>query len=127
MLLVGDRNTHCDQIKDLFNHTRWCVHRAHSAAEAKSILERHPVQVILCQHTLVDGSWRDVLNAAERCDRPASVVLLAPLDSRTWAEVISLGAYDLLPVPCIAQELYSVVPAAWRYCMHRKRAHSAVA
>jgi hypothetical protein len=52
--------------------------------------------------------------------------VLAPIDSRTWAEVLSAGAYDLLPVPCDAQELYSVIPAAWRHCMHRRNAATAL-
>ena len=127
VLLVGARNPRCDEIEMFLNHTRWYVQRARNVAEAQVILSRHPVQVILCEETLVDGSWRDVLNAAERCDKPASVVLIAPINNRTWAEVLSLGGYDLLPVPCSAHELYSVVPAAWRHCVQRKQREAALA
>lgn len=127
VLLVGDRNTYCDQIEILLSHTRWNVYRAYSVAEAKSVIDRRCVQVILCQRALVDGSWRDVLRATERCERPASVVLLAPLNNRTWDEAVNAGGYDLLPVPCVAEELYSVIPAAWRHCVRREHREPAIA
>jgi DNA-binding NtrC family response regulator len=110
-------------IERLLHHTRWRVWRADSVAEARATLKRVPVQVVLCQHTLRDGTWLNVLNAAEECDPPAAMVVLTKSDDRTWAEVLSSGAYDLLPLPCSAPELYAIVPMAWRHCMQQEPHH----
>jgi DNA-binding NtrC family response regulator len=124
VLLVGDR---CADIEGMLHHTRWRVWRVDSAGEARAMLKRVPVHVVLCQHTLRDGTWRNVLDAASRCDPPAAVVVLSTPDHRTWTEVISDGAYDLLPLPCRASELYAIVPMAWRHCMQQEHASAAVA
>jgi hypothetical protein len=122
VLLIGDHCGDIDRLR-LLHHTRWCVWRANSAAEARATLKRVPVQVLLCQHTLHDGTWLDLLNAAEECDPPAAMVVVAKPDDRTWAEVLSNGAYELLPLPCSAPELYALVPMAWRHCMQGEVYH----
>jgi DNA-binding NtrC family response regulator len=123
VLLVGDR---CADIERLLHHTRWRVSRVDSAGEARAMLRRVPVQVVLCQHILRDGTWLNVLDAAHECDPPAAVVVLSKPDDRTWAEVLSSGAYDLLPLPCSAPELYAIVPLAWRHCMQQEHTRMAV-
>jgi DNA-binding NtrC family response regulator len=120
VLLVGDE---CADIERLLHHTRWQVRRTDSAAEAKAMLKCVPVQVVLCQHTLRDGTWSNLLSPAQECDPPAAVVVLSKPDDRTWAEVLSSGAYDLLPFPCTAAELYAIVPMAWRHCMQQEAYH----
>ncbi len=120
VLLVGDQRGDIDR---LLRHSRWRVWLADSAAEAGATLKRVPVQVVLCQHTLRDGTWINVLNAADECGPPVPVVVLSKPDDRTWAEVLSRGAYDLLPVPCSAPELYAIVPMAWRHCMQQEASH----
>jgi DNA-binding NtrC family response regulator len=123
LLLVCDR---CADIDNLLHHTRWRVCRAHSVAEARAMLNRAPVQVVLCQYALRDGTWLSVLNAAKECDPPASVIVLSKSDDHTWAEVVSKGAYDLLPFPSRAHELYSIIPMAWRHCLQREHSVAAV-
>jgi DNA-binding NtrC family response regulator len=120
VLLVGDR---LPDIERLLQHTRWRVQRADTVAEAKATLNRVPVQVVLCQPTLRDGTWSNLLNAAQDRDLPAAVVVLSKPDDRIWAEVLSSGAYDLLPFPCTAAELYAIVPMAWRHCMQQEAYH----
>lgn len=116
VLLVGSQ---CPDIERLLRHTCWRVWLADGAAQARDMLKRVPVQVVLCQHGLRDGTWLKVLTAAERCAPPASVIVLLKPDDRAWADVLKRGAYDWLPLPCSAPELYTIVPMAWRHCMHQ--------
>jgi DNA-binding NtrC family response regulator len=117
LLLVGDR---CVEVEGLLHHTRWRVFRADCAGEAIAMLKRTPVQVVLCERTLRDGTWLNVLKAAQKCDPAAAVVVLSKPDDRIWAEVLNHGAYDLLPFPCTAPELYAIVPMAWRHCIEQE-------
>jgi CheY-like chemotaxis protein len=117
LLLVGER---CVEIENLLHHTHWRVCRADSAAEAIAMLKRVPVQVILCQHSLRDGTWVNVLKAAEECHPAPPLVVLSKLDDHTWAEVVCQGAYDVLPLPCSAPELYAIIPMAWRHCIQQE-------
>jgi DNA-binding NtrC family response regulator len=105
----------------MLRHTRWSVHKAHSVNEARAMLEQADIQVVLCQKELRDGAWLAILEAAQQCRRPPSVVVLSRPDEREWADVLNLGAYDLLPIPCRPAELYAIVPEAWRHCMGREQ------
>jgi DNA-binding NtrC family response regulator len=122
LLLVGDG---CVEIQGLLHHTRWRVHTAHSVDEAKAVLQHQAVQVVLCQHTLRDATWMDILDAAGLCDPPAAVVVLSRADDRVWAEVLNIGGFDLLPTPLNASELYAIVPEAWRHCMRQEHVRAA--
>jgi DNA-binding NtrC family response regulator len=93
--------------------------------EATATLKREPVQVVLCQHILQDGTWLDVLNRAGESDPAPAVVVLSCPDDRLWAEASSSCAYDVLPLPCTAAELYSIVPMAWRHCKQQEQAEMA--
>jgi DNA-binding NtrC family response regulator len=119
VLLVAEPNRSCDEVERLLRHTQWRVHRAHSVAEAYALLKRITFQVVLCERQLSDGSWKSVLKILNDCDSSASIVVLSEADKRTWAEVLNLGGYDLLPLPCRSSELYQIVPAAWRHSRHR--------
>jgi DNA-binding response OmpR family regulator len=125
VLLVAEPNRSCDEIERLLRHTQWRVHRAHSVAETYALLKRITFQVVLCERQLSDGSWKSVLKILNDCDSSASVVVLSEADQRTWAEVLNLGGYDLLPLPCRPSELYQIIPAAWRQSRHRAHDQSA--
>jgi DNA-binding NtrC family response regulator len=125
VLVIGDRYLYCGEIENQLSHTRWRVCTAHSIEDAKRMMKRQPIQVVLCQHTLRDGTWTDALKAAGQCDPPAQLIVLAKADDRLWAEVLTMGGYDLLPVPCAPSELYSLVPEAWRQCVQREHTYAA--
>jgi DNA-binding NtrC family response regulator len=116
VLVVGDQYECRGEIEHLLQHTRWRVAAVATVGEAQGILRREAIEVVLCQHTLSDGTWVDVLDIAERREPPATVIVLAKPDDCTWAGVLTRGGYDLLPVPCVASELYAIVAEAWRHC-----------
>ena len=121
VLLVGEANSSCNEIERLLRHTHWRVYRTESVAETCALLARVSVDVVLCERDLRDGGWKDILKTLDYCDSIASVIVLSDADERIWGEVLNMGGYDLLPLPCDASELYAIIPAAWRHCMNRRQ------
>jgi DNA-binding NtrC family response regulator len=73
---------------------------------------------VLCEDTLADGTWLDVLRQAEHlCPRPQTIVLSPHADATLWGEVLNCGGYDLLPMPLEPHEVYAIIPMAWRHCV----------
>ncbi|MCC7155641.1 MAG: hypothetical protein IT161_13780 [Bryobacterales bacterium] len=69
--------------------------------------------VVICEHSLPDGSWRDVLQCAEMLERAPAVIVtsrLAAGDPRT--EVLSLGGYGVLDRPFCAKDVMGIVRKA---------------
>ena len=63
---------------------------------------------------LPDGSWKDVLNSLEGLwNRPQLIVADRLASEALWAEVLNLGAYDLLAMPFELTEIQCVVSRAW--------------
>ena len=59
-------------------------------------------------------------NAAGSLQDPPSLVVTSRLaDERLWAEVLNLGAYDLLARPFNKNELTRTVALAWQHWVNR--------
>jgi DNA-binding response OmpR family regulator len=71
--------------------------------------------VVICEDSLPDGSWREVLRTLQALGRsPALIVTSRLADDRLWAEVLNLGGYDVLAQPLRAQEVMWAVRSAHR-------------
>jgi hypothetical protein len=71
-------------------------------------------RVVLCEHALEDGSWKDVLElAASRPYPPPLIVTSRLADERLWSEVLNLGGYDVLPQPLDRNEALRTIGLAW--------------
>jgi DNA-binding response OmpR family regulator len=68
-----------------------------------------------------DGDWKSLIDRLESGNRPAVVVTSDNADNRMWAEVLNLGAYDLLLKPFDALEVLRAVALAWH---SRQRSHA---
>ena len=102
----------------IFGHTAWKLDNARSLREASVQLfaprSNAVPPVVLCEETLHDGSWHDVLRLCQ--DLPASanlIVTTSRADDRLWAEVLNLGAYDVLQKPFRPQEVFRSIGLAW--------------
>jgi DNA-binding response OmpR family regulator len=103
-------------IEHIFSHTRWRLRIVHTIAEALELAKSRTVAVILCDRTLADGTWLDLMRETEHLAlRPQTIVLCDRADTRFWAEVLNCGGYDLLSKPLKAREVYALIPAAWRH------------
>ena len=114
----------CDHrsLAHIFSHTAWHFETAHSVEEATAKLLESPTPVILCEENLPDGSWKDLLAVTERLPNPCYVVVTSQCaDDRLWAEVLNLGAYDVLAKPFHSKEVFRVVGLAWRHWLDLRK------
>jgi DNA-binding response OmpR family regulator len=89
------------------------LHGAADRREALSTIRRCRPWVVVCDQTLADGDWRDLLTDLQSVqDMPPLIVFSSLADDRLWAEVLNLGGYDLLTKPFAATEVSRVVKLA---------------
>ena len=63
--------------------------------------------VVICEKSLPDGEWKDLLGKT-----PRLIVTSHAADEALWAEVLNLGGYDVLAQPFDEQEVRRVVTMA---------------
>jgi DNA-binding response OmpR family regulator len=83
--------------------------------DALATLAAEPVAVVIVDGDAEAPSWRELLGQISRHEAgsaPRLIVMSRLADDRMWAEVLNLGAYDLLPRPLAADELAWVVRSA---------------
>ena len=106
---------HSAEVERILSHTRWQMHSVPSIHEAMQALQSLPISVVLCEDTVCDGKWLDLVRETEhQSPRPQTIVLSPCADATLWAEILNCGGYDLLAMPLEPRELYAVVPMAWR-------------
>ena len=102
-------------LQAILDRDRWTVKQAHSIQEATALLNENP-GLVLCEKDLPDGTWKDVFRAARGLDNPPAVVVVSrSADEQLWAEVLNVGAYDLLLRPFEDAEVSRVMGMAWRH------------
>ena|SRR5579862_141535 len=71
-----------------------------SVQQASARLRQEEYSAVLTEAALADGTWLEVLHLAEESSPPLKVIVTDRLaDARLWAEVLNLGAYDVLAQP----------------------------
>jgi len=97
----------------LERHCNVC--RAAGRCGAMSAVRRLRPSVVICDEDLADGDWRELLaDLRDEPETPPLIVSSRLADDRLWAEVLNLGAYDLLMKPFEAAEVSRVVRLAAR-------------
>lgn len=106
----------------IFDHSAWAFDTAGSVSAALRFLANTPVEVVLCDRSLPDGTWRDLLTQLGTLEHPPQLIVTAhDADNHLWAEVLNLGAYDVLVKPFQAKEVFRTVGNAWRHCTELRR------
>jgi len=114
VLAVSSENGDHKSLRAIFSHTRWQLFEAHDCQEALNFLQQQPAGVVICESSLPDGTWRTVLDAVpELPGRPLLIVSSWNPDAVLWAEVLNIGAYDVLSKPFDSSEVTRVVSLAW--------------
>ena len=107
ILLVGTAAG--DTLAGILRGGEWAVRPAHSFAEALEQLSGDGAPVVICESSLPDGNWKDLLGKT-----PRLIVTSHAADEALWAEVLNLGGYDVLAQPFDEQEVRRVVAMAGR-------------
>ncbi len=99
-----------------------------SVRDAQGQLQKRSYGAILTEAQLPDGDWTDVLSLAHGLPlAPAVIVTHRVTDDRFWAEVLNLGAYDLLVQPFDASEVQRILAHACDQTPVRRSATAAAA
>ena len=115
ILLVGGTERDKEYFRLLFPGPGWLVQSARSVRQAGRLLASLPIKVVLTERILQDGTWSDVLDIAAAGPWPPPVIVGShDADERMWAEVLSLGGYDVLLKPFEPTEAKRVVELAVR-------------
>ena len=81
-----------------------------SLQQARTMLQQDDYDVILTEANVPDGTWLDALHLARELPRDIEVIVTDPqADARLWAEILNLGAYDLLAQPFYAPEVRRIL------------------
>jgi len=113
ILFVGIAERDGLSAEGILLNSNWRVHRAGNCQDGLEFLDRHHVSVVLSESQLPDGSWRELLNGMASLSVPPNLIVSSRLaDDRLWAEVLSLGGFDVLMTPFEAKEVVWVTSAA---------------
>lgn len=95
------------------------LHRAVGRQDAVSLVRRYRPKAVICDQVIADGDWRDFLMDLQGEHMVPPLIVSSRLaDDHLWAEVLNLGAYDLLMKPFTAPEVSRVVQMAARCRNH---------
>ncbi len=90
------------------------VHTA-TVREAREILARQPVQMVFCESSLPDGTFREILSSTPVVESRIPVVVASRVgDTSEYLEAMRMGAFDFVAGPYRRAELEWIVSHARR-------------
>lgn len=79
---------------------RYAVREARSWEQARLILKREAVAVLLVESELDGAGWKEILRETMSLPNPPQVIVMSRCPDETlWVEVLTMGGYDLLAKP----------------------------
>ena len=122
-------------LRTIFDHSNWKIFNAHGCHEAMDFLEENRMAVLVCERDLPDGNWKNLLESLSTLRVPPLLVVTSKhADDSLWAEVLNLGAYDVLSKPFDRAEVTRIISLAWlhwkeelAHARQKPTAHSAAA
>ncbi len=103
-------------LQGIFAHSNWELRITPTLATATRLLHRSSAGILIVGEPLPEtGSWREALEFTRGIENHPLVIVASRLaDERLWAEVLNIGAYDVLATPFDPPEVYRVVSFAWQ-------------
>lgn len=96
----------------------WTCQPAATCRDAFQSLKVCAFRAILCEETLEDGTWKDVLNQAAGIPL---IVTSRQADAYLWSVVLNLGVYDVLSKPFGRREVAHVLTTIALRCAAKTR------
>ena len=114
LTVLCNRGEQSDIVR-LLSHSNWDIHCAQSLAQAAAFLRTVTVGVVLAQFQPCAGySWQELLEETRRLAPPPRLIVTDRLaDESMWAEVLNLGAHDLVGQPFVPRDVFHVITCAW--------------
>lgn len=99
ILIVSENDSVTEQLTAIFRNTGFIPETTRSISAACERVRSDRFQVIFSTPTLGDGSWKRLINFANRYGLGFEVVLLARnFDLADWVETLTDGAFDVVDV-----------------------------
>jgi len=104
-------------LASILRRTNWKLRLIRTFHQARTTLRTVSVGAVISDAQLFDGySWKDLLHEIQEIMNPPPLIVADRLaDERLWAEVLNLGAYDLLTKPFDGTEVLRVMSMACRF------------
>jgi DNA-binding NtrC family response regulator len=100
VLFISPDSAQAENVTEMLRPATLGLDHAACLADARIMLAKHPYRVILTEAELPDAVWTDVIDLTYDLGVfPAIIVTRLTADDVFWAEVLNLGAYDLLAQP----------------------------
>jgi DNA-binding response OmpR family regulator len=101
-------------LRAIVGHSNWQIFGAPACREALSFLSKNQMAVLVCERDLPDGDWKSLLDHLSALSLPPRLVVTSrDADDTLWAEVLNLGAYDVLSKPFDRAEVIRIISLAW--------------
>jgi DNA-binding NtrC family response regulator len=116
VLAISPQETDLAVLSRILSHSAWTLETASTIAEAAARLQSSHYHVVLSERKLADGDWKKALDLTSRMTEPAQLIVLSrDGDEKLWAEVLNLGAWDVLVKPFHPKEVYRTIHSAWQH------------
>jgi DNA-binding NtrC family response regulator len=110
LLTVGLSGEEAASLQEILAGRGWEIRSASGWTQVFLRLRERSYRAVICESSLPDGDWRDVLDELRLCTLPPPLIVTSPFaDAHLWAEVLDAGGYDVLPYPFEARELIRVL------------------
>ncbi len=89
------------------------VTRVPRIQDALSAAKENPYDAVFCPWEFAGGTWREVLQKAQKLGPPIPVIVLSRwAGEKQWVEVLQAGAFDLLVPPYTHYQILAVLEHA---------------
>jgi len=116
LVLISPRFEDHESLRSILRDSPWEMRGTRTGSAGLDMIRRNPgaTPVVICEHSIPEG-WRHLLAELGRMEARPSLIMCSRLaDERLWAEVLNLGAFDLLlGAPFDAEEVLRVTQGAW--------------
>jgi len=117
LVLISPRIEDHESLRSILRDSPWELRGTVTGRAGLEMIRRNPAgfPVLICEQSIPDGGWRLLLAELGKLEvRPSLIVSSRLADERLWAEVLNLGAFDLLlGAPFDAEEVLRVAQGAW--------------
>lgn len=113
VLFISPDHAEAEALSEMLRPAALAMDHAACLEGARRMLGAQTYRAILTEAELPDGIWTDVIDLTyELGVFPAIIVTRRTADDLFWAEVLNLGAYDLLAQPFDEKEVRRILTNA---------------
>ena len=128
ILVICPLDSRRSQLRNILTPPQWEIREAATYGEAVGILDKRRIAVTICDTEIADGNWQVLLANLQSRSHPPNLIVSSRLaDERLWAEVLNLGAYDVLVQPFDRGEVLRVARMAWMAWRQERQSRAAAA